>query len=231
MVLPHGGPAVRDELQFDWWAQALASRGYAVLQPNFRGSSGLGRAHLEAGYGEWGRKMQTDLSDGVRWLAAQGWVDPAKVCIVGASYGGYAALMGAVQHPQTDRCAASHVGVTELDLMFSSRWNDISGQDKRHSLPALLGDPKADAEQLRQTSPLHRVKDIRIPIFLAQGTLDRRVPKENADRFERAARAAGVQVERVDYPEEGHGVVQSANAADPLRRLEAFLAKSLDAPR
>ena len=232
VVLVHGGPWLRgSNLGWDAEAQFFASRGWRVLQVEFRGSTGFGERHFRAGWKQWGLAMQDDLADAVAWAAQQGLVDAQRVCIVGASYGGYAALMGAARHPQTYRCAASHVGVTELDLMFSSRWNDISGQDKRHSLPALLGDPKADAEQLRQTSPLHRVKDIRIPIFLAQGTLDRRVPKENADRFERAARAAGVQVERVDYPEEGHSFVQSANAADHLRRLEAFLAKSLDAPR
>jgi dipeptidyl aminopeptidase/acylaminoacyl peptidase len=115
--------------------------------------------------------------------------------------------------------------------MYSSRWHDIPAQAKRHGLPALLGDPKADAEHLRQASPLHRAREIKVPVLLAQGTLDRRVPKEHADAFERAARAAGVAVERVDYPDEAHGFVRDVNRADHLRRLEAFLARSLNGPK
>ena len=114
VVFPHGGPAARDEPGFDWWAQAMASRGYAVLQVNYRGSDGFGRTFLEAGFGEWGRKMQTDLSDGVRYLAAQGTIDPKRVCIVGASYGGYAALAGATLDPGVYRCAVDVSGPAEL---------------------------------------------------------------------------------------------------------------------
>jgi dipeptidyl aminopeptidase/acylaminoacyl peptidase len=117
VVLVHGGPASRDVLGFDWWAQAIASRGYAVLQPNFRGSTGYGDEFLEAGYGEWGRKMQTDLSDGVRWLATEGVIDPARVCIVGASYGGYAAMAGPTLDPGVYRCAVSVNGVSDLRRM------------------------------------------------------------------------------------------------------------------
>jgi hypothetical protein len=112
VVFPHGGPEARDEPGFDWWAQAMASRGYAVLQVNFRGSSGYGWDLLSAGFGEWGRKMQTDLSDGVRWLAGQGTIDPARACIVGASYGGYAALAGATIDTGVYRCAASVAGIS-----------------------------------------------------------------------------------------------------------------------
>ena len=114
VVLPHGGPASRDTPGFDWWAQAIASRGYAVLQVNFRGSDGFGRAFIQAGFGEWGRKMQTDLSDGVRHLAGQGVIDPKRVCIVGASYGGYAALAGAALDSGVYRCAASVAGLSDL---------------------------------------------------------------------------------------------------------------------
>ena len=114
VVLPHGGPQGHDSLHFDWWAQALASRGYAVFQPNFRGSSGSGKAFRDAGFGQWGRKMQTDVSDGVAELARQGIVDPKRVCIVGASYGGYAALAGVTVQQGLYRCAVSVSGVAPL---------------------------------------------------------------------------------------------------------------------
>jgi dipeptidyl aminopeptidase/acylaminoacyl peptidase len=114
VVFPHGGPAARDEPGFDWWAQAMASRGYAVLQVNYRGSDGFGWDFMAAGFGQWGRKMQTDLSDGVRWLAGQGAIDPARVCIVGASYGGYAALAGAALDTGVYRCAVDVAGLSDL---------------------------------------------------------------------------------------------------------------------
>ena len=112
MVLPHGGPQTRDNLDFDWWAQALAAQGYAVLQPNYRGSD-LSQKWVEAGYGEWGRKMQSDLSDGLRYLAAQGIADPKRACIVGASYGGYAALAGVALQSDVYRCAVAVAGVSD----------------------------------------------------------------------------------------------------------------------
>jgi acetyl esterase/lipase len=231
VVLVHGGPWLRgSSLDWDDDAQFLASRGWRVLQVEFRGSTGFGNRHFRAGWQQWGLAMQDDLADAVAWAARERLVDPARVCIVGASYGGYAALMGPVRHPDTYRCAASFVGVTDLELMFSSRWNDISAQAKRHGLPALLGDPTRDAERLRQSSPLHRVRDIKVPVLLVQGALDRRVPEVHADTFERSARAAGVAIERVDYADEGHGFVRSVNRADYLRRLEAFLRRSLEEP-
>ena len=119
VVLPHGGPAVRDTAEFSWWSQALASEGYAVLRPNYRGSN-LNWQHLKAGFGEWGRKMQTDLSDGVRYLVKEGIVDSSRVCIVGASYGGYAALAGVTLDPGVYRCAVSVAGLSDLALMLRS---------------------------------------------------------------------------------------------------------------
>jgi hypothetical protein len=126
VVFPHGGPAARDEPGFDWWAQAMASRGYAVLQVNYRGSDGFGWDHVAAGFGQWGRKMQTDLSDGVRYLAGQGTIDPARVCIVGASYGGYAALAGATLDAGVYRCAASVAGPSDL-RRFVADWKQNEG--------------------------------------------------------------------------------------------------------
>src|SRR5437899_9825140 len=125
VVLPHGGPELRNEGGFDWWAQALASAGYAVLQPNFRGST-VSDALRAAGYGQWGRKMQTDLSDGVQYLAGQGLIDPARVCIVGASYGGYAALAGVSLQQGVYRCAASVAGPSDL-RRFVADWKQKEG--------------------------------------------------------------------------------------------------------
>lgn len=232
VVLVHGGPWVRGStLRWEPEAQFLASRGWRVLQVEFRGSTGFGQRHLRAGWKQWGQAMQDDLADAVAWAAREKLVDPQRVCIAGASYGGYAALMGPVRHPEVYRCAASHVGVTDLMMMYTSRWSDMSDQWLKFGMPMVLGDPKADAEMLRRHSPVYRVSDIKVPVLLAQGGKDRRVPKEHADAFERAARSAGVNVERVDYPEEGHGFFFAENRADWLRRLEAFLAKSLGAPR
>jgi dipeptidyl aminopeptidase/acylaminoacyl peptidase len=121
VVLPHGGPAARDEPGFDWWAQAFASRGYAVLQPQFRGSTGFGAAHRDAGFGEWGRKMQSDVSDGVRHLAAQGTIDAKRVCVVGASYGGYVAMAGVTLEQGVYRCASSFAGVSDLGRSLQRR--------------------------------------------------------------------------------------------------------------
>jgi len=122
VVLPHGGPHARDTAEFDYWVQFLTSRGYAVLKPNFRGSTGYGASFLRGGYGEWGRKMQDDVIDGLDWMIAQGFTDPARVCFVGASYGGYVALTAAFQTPQRIRCAVSFAGVADLPKLIEERW-------------------------------------------------------------------------------------------------------------
>ena len=230
VMLVHGGPWVRGSDRL--WreeAQFLASRGLRVIEVEFRGSTGFGWRHFRAGWKEWGQAMQDDLADALAWAAKEGWVDPNRACIYGASYGGYAALMGPIRHPQAWRCAASFVGVTDLELLYNATWGDLSKQFKRHGLPALVGDLQADAERLRSSSPLRRVAEIKVPVLLAQGIHDRRVPKEHADRFVSAARSTGVRVERVNY-EEGHGWTEAANHADFLRRLDAFVQQSLQAP-
>lgn len=225
VVLPHGGPASRDYYGFDWWAQALASRGYAVLQPNFRGSDGLGQAHLEAGYGEWGRKMQTDLSDGVRWLASEGIVDPAKVCIVGASYGGYAALAGPTLDPGVYRCAVSVAGVSDLRAMVqwsasqSGRrdtssvryWNRFMGAER-------LGDRALDA-----LSPAYQVDKLTVPVLLLHGRDDTVVPIIQSRRFVDAARSAGKPVEFVELSSEDHWLSKAATRLQMLTETVRFL--------
>jgi acetyl esterase/lipase len=228
VVLIHGGPWVRgSNLSWNAEAQFLASRGYRVLQPEFRGSTGFGKRHFEAGWKAWGTAMQDDVKDVVDWAAAQQLTDPARVCLYGGSYGGYAALMGTVRYPQAYRCAASFVGVTDLQLMYTSVRSDITVQSKRYSMPTLIGDPKADADMLRSSSPIHRVADIKVPLLLAHGTLDRRVPIEHAQTFVEAAERAGVKVDVVSYPEEAHGWIDARNHTDFLSRLDVFFARSL----
>ena len=226
VVLPHGGPASRDYLGFDWWAQALASRGYAVLQPNFRGSDGLGKAHLEAGYGEWGRKMQTDLSDGVRWLASEGIVDPARVCIVGASYGGYAAMAGPTIDPGVYRCAVSVAGVSDLRRMVqwsSSRagardapvvryWNRFMGADR-------LGDRDLD-----QVSPAHQAAQADAPILLLHGRDDTVVPFEQSRFLAEALERAGKPYEFIELSGEDHWL----SRGDTRRRMLAEMVRFLE---
>jgi dipeptidyl aminopeptidase/acylaminoacyl peptidase len=228
VVLVHGGPWLRGtDLAWSAEPQFLASRGYRVLEVDFRGSTGLGWKHFQAGWKQWGQAMQDDLADAVAWAVREGQIDASRVCIVGGSYGGYAALMGPVRHPGVYRCAASHAGVTDLALMFSGNTTDVAVQSRRYSYPVLIGDPKADAEMLRHHSPLHRVAEIKVPVLLVQGSLDRRVTKVHADRFESAARAAGVDIERVDYADDAHGWFEETNHADFLQRLERFLARAL----
>ena len=228
VMLVHGGPWVRGtDTGWEQWAQFLAARGYRVIEVDFRGSTGLGEAHFRAGWKQWGQKMQDDLVDALDWAIAQGGVDRKRVCLFGASYGGYAALMGPVRHPERYRCAASFAGVTDIALMFDDNDSDITEASRRYGLPELIGDPEADAEMMRRHSPVHRVQDIKVPVLLVQGGKDVRVTKKNADRFEAAARAAGVDLERVDYWNEGHGFMDPKNEEDFLQRLAAFLARYL----
>lgn len=228
VVVVHGGPWVRgSDLAWQAEAQFLASRGYRVIEPEFRGSEGFGFRHFQAGWKQWGRAMQDDLADAVQWAAAQKLVDPSRVCVYGGSYGGYASLMAPITHPGVFRCAASFAGVTDIDLMYSITWSDSSDAYKRYGMPQLVGDREKDAAQLAAASPLRRAAEIKVPVLLAHGAADRRVPLDHAKAFVAAARKAGVDVESVYYDGEGHGWFTPANHADFLSRLERFLQKSL----
>ncbi|CAN5744540.1 hypothetical protein BH11PSE8_BH11PSE8_20820 [soil metagenome] len=202
-----------------------------MIEPEFRGSEGYGFGLFKAGWKQWGRAMQDDLVDAVQWAAKQKLIDPARVCIEGGSYGGYAALMGPVSSPGVYKCAASFAGVTDIDLMYTAVWSDTSVDSRRYAMPLIIGDPVKDAAALAANSPLLRVADIKIPLLVGHGAQDRRVPIEHSRSFVSAARAAGVQVEQVIYPEEGHGFVDPANQVDYWRRLEKLLDKSLKAQR
>ncbi len=223
VVLPHGGPQAMDEPGFDWWAQALASRGYAVLQPQFRGSYGLGWELYTAGFGEWGRLMQTDLSDGVRALARDGMVDPKKVCIVGASYGGYAALAGATLDPGVYRCAVSVSGLSDLRKMFGgvNAVPDLASglrYEDRYMGVKSPNDPALD-----QISPAKHVDKVSIPILLIHGKDDTVVPIEQSRIMADALKGAGKPVEFITLPSEDHWLSRSETRLQMLQATVKFL--------
>ena len=223
VVLPHGGPQAVDEPGFDWWAQALASRGYAVLQPQFRGSYGLGWDLYTAGFGEWGRKMQTDLSDGVRALAKDGLVDAKRVCIVGASYGGYAALAGATLDPGVYRCAISVSGLSDLRKMFGGV-NAVAGQSASLRYEdRYMGVKSPNDPALDQISPVKHVDKVSIPILLIHGKDDTVVPIEQSQRMADALKAAGKPVEFVTLPGEDHWLSRSETRLQMLQATVKFL--------
>jgi dipeptidyl aminopeptidase/acylaminoacyl peptidase len=227
VVLAHGGPTAQDNPGFDWWAQALASRGYAVLQPEFRGSEGFGWGHLSAGFGQWGRKMQTDLSDGVRYLASQGLIDSKKVCIVGASYGGYAALAGPTLDRGVYRCAVSVSGISDPHAMM--RWlrsRQIAADSiSLRFMTRFMGVESYDDPRLSEISPMSHAADADAPILLIHGTSDTIVPIGQSIDMESALRSAGKPVEFVRLDSEDHWLSRSETREQMLSATAAFLAK------
>lgn len=223
VVLPHGGPAARDTADFDWWAQALASQGYAVLQPNFRGSA-LGYRFISAGFGEWGRKMQTDLSDGVKHLADQGIVDPSRVCVVGASYGGYAALAGVSFQPGVYRCAVSVSGPANLRrmLQFERRTSSDAGQ---RYWTRFMGVEGHNDPSLEKISPSEHIEAITAPVLLIHGRDDSVVPYAQSDSMAGAMKRAGKSVELVTLKEEDHWLSRAETRTQMLQSSIAFLRK------
>ncbi|MBW8843682.1 MAG: S9 family peptidase [Burkholderiales bacterium] len=227
VVLVHGGPWVRGT-HWTWepMAQFLSTRGYVVLEPEFRGSTGYGWKHFRAGWGEWGLSMQDDLADTVTWAVKQGLVDPQCVCIAGASYGGYAALMGAIRQSDIFKCAIDWAGVSDLDLLFSLHWSDASQESRNFGLKQLVGDSKTDAERFKATSPLRRAAEIKLPMLIAHGGDDQRVPVQHATELKGAMRSDQV-LEWVVYPDEGHGWRELKTSEDFWGRVERFLARNI----
>ncbi|RZU01129.1 S9 family peptidase [Rivibacter subsaxonicus] len=228
VVLVHGGPHVRGNVWgWDADAQFLASRGYIVIEPEFRGGDGFGLRHLEAGFKQWGLAMQDDVTDATHWAIKEAGVDPKRICIAGASYGGYAALMGLVREPDLYRCGINWVGVTDPEFMFSLHWSDFSEEAKRYGLPVMLGDPKADAARFAATSPLKQADKINQPLLLAYGGVDRRVPIKHGTAFRDAVIRHNKDVEWVAYGDEGHGWGSMENKRDFWGRVEKFLARNI----
>jgi dipeptidyl aminopeptidase/acylaminoacyl peptidase len=234
VVLVHGGPYVRGGAWgFDPEAQFLASRGYAVLEPEYRGSTGFGSKHFHAGWKQWGLKMQDDIADGAKWAIAQGIADPKRICIAGASYGGYATLMGLINDPDLFKCGVDWVGVTDINLMYTGHWSsysDITEAYKRYGMPELIGDVVKDAAQLKATSPLEQAARIKQPLLLAYGGSDYRVPIYHGRKFYDAVKQHNPDVEMVVYDEEGHGWYLPKNRIDFWGRVEKFLEKNIGKP-
>jgi dipeptidyl aminopeptidase/acylaminoacyl peptidase len=222
VVMPHGGPhGPYDSWGFDGDAQFLASRGYGVLQVNYRGSGGRGKAFMESGYREWGGKMQDDVADGVRWAIAQKLADPDRICTYGASYGAYAALMQPIRYPDLYKCAIGYVGVYDLDVMKTA--GDINdGASGRRYLDDVLG---TDEAQLAAWSPARNAGKIGVPVLLAQGSIDQRAPMEQFKALTQALSRRDVPVETMVAQGEGHGFYDPKNQAELYRRMEAFLGK------
>ncbi len=229
VVYVHGGLWVRgDDWSYDRMAQFLATRGYAVLQSNFRGTLGNGWRHFRSSWKQWGLSMQDDLSDGVQSLVKRGIVDPSRVCIMGASYGGYAALMGLVKDADLYKCGINYVGVTDPALLHTVSWSNSSDSDfTKYRLSDMVGDPDKDKELMSRASPLQRAAEIKAPILMAYGGEDFRVPLVHGERMKAALDARGVPVEWVVYREEGHGWLKEENQYDFARRVEKFLAKHI----
>ncbi len=221
VVMPHGGPEARDNLDYDRMAQVLATRGYLVLQPNFRGSAGYGLDFRNAGRKQWGRLMQTDIEDGARALIADGVADPARVCIFGASYGGYAALIGGALTPDLYKCVISFAGVSDLPRMLD--YENSFGEPIRYNYwTQVIGDPKTDRALITQGSPVGYAAGYRPPVLLIHGEIDRIVPIEQSEVMEAALKRAGKSVKFVRVPG-GHGDQDGANWTKIMNEALDFL--------
>jgi dipeptidyl aminopeptidase/acylaminoacyl peptidase len=227
IIVPHGGPWARDYWGFSSFAQFLANRGYAVLQPNFRGSTGYGKAFLNAGNNEWGQKMQDDLTWGAYYLIEQGIADKSKIGIMGGSYGGYATLAGLTFTPDVYAAGVSIVGPSNLFTLLETippYWATI-----RELFHQRMGDPETPEgkEQLKKQSPFFHAQNIKAPLLVGQGANDPRVKKAESDQIVVAMRDLGLGVEYLNFPDEGHGFSNSDNSMAFFAKTEEFLAKHL----
>ena len=227
VVLVHGGPAARDYWGWDEEVQLLASRGYVVFQPQFRGSAGFGKAFEEAGHGQWGLRMQDDITAGVQDLIRRGIADAARICIVGASYGGYAAMWGLVKTPDLYRCGVTLSGVSDIGEMFTD-WSDINANKiAREMMRLTIGDRERDQASFDAVSPLRHASRIRAPVLIAHGELDLRVPVGHAKRLRAALEEAGKPYEWLVLSDEGHGLAYLHSQFFYCAKLLAFLARHL----
>jgi dipeptidyl aminopeptidase/acylaminoacyl peptidase len=228
VVLVHGGPWVRG----GWWqwdrdAEFLASRGYVVIEPEFRGSLGFGFKWFRASWKQWGLAMQNDVADATRWAIEKGMADPKRICIAGASYGGYATLMGLANDSDLYKCGFEWIGVTDINLLYSISWSDTSDEYKIYGMPVMVADRQKDAAQIKATSPIELASKIRQPLLMGYGAGDPRVPIQHGKDFLSAVEKTNHDVEWVVYPDEGHGWAQLKDNVDWWTRVEKFLARNI----
>ncbi len=221
IIFPHGGPMARDYAGFDYWSELFANRGYLVFQPNFRGSSGYGYEFEMASVKGWGLAMQDDLQDATHWLIKQGLVDANKVCIAGASYGGYAALMAAVKHSDTFKCAASFAGVTDLEQIV----RDAKAFSNKKIVQKQIG---TNSEQLEATSPVNFANKIKIPILLIHGTDDQVVPVKHSQVMAAALTKQNKQVNYIELEDANHHLSNQGHRIKTLEAMTEFFAKHLN---
>lgn len=224
ILMPHGGPRSYDKVQFDWMAQYFANRGYLVLQPNFRGSSGFGDAFMFAGNGEWGGKMQDDLTDGLKALIDAGFADPDRACIIGGSYGGYAALAGGAFTPDLYKCVVAIAPVTDLRQMLIDERKD---HGRSHYLldywKEMIGDIKVDRAKMEAVSPLNFPEAFQAPVLLIHGKDDTVVDYRHSVRMEKALSKAGKRVELKIIKDDGHSLLDSENRLSALQAMSDFV--------
>lgn len=227
IVFPHGGPiGVADRLHFDNEVQFLAAQGYAVLRVNFRGSEGYGRAFREAGHRGYGTRIEDDIDAAINTVLARYPLDPARMCILGSSYGGYSALISAVRWPQRFRCAVSIAGVSDRLLFFTA--SDSGGNQKsRELMEKLMGNPNQDAEQMQASSPLYQYQQLTLPILLAHGRKDARVDFEHSRRMARLLALAQHPPRELYFDDEGHGITSSVNQTRLWDGISEFLRQNL----
>jgi dipeptidyl aminopeptidase/acylaminoacyl peptidase len=226
ILFPHGGPAAHERDAFNYWTQWFVSRGWAVLQVNFRGSDGYGDEFLRAGFQRWGLEMQNDVTDGAQWAIHSGLASAERICIVGAGYGGYAALMGAVKQPDLYRCAVSLGGVTDLlQIVADSRWY----LNQKQVVEARVGSWWNDRDRLRDTSPLFHAQDIRTPLLLMHGAMDQTVPVSHGRDMAEALKAAKALTYRyVELPLADHPLSREQDRLQVFSLLEQFLTNHLE---
>ncbi len=225
VVMPHGGPWARDYWRFDSHVQFLANRGYAVLQMNFRGSTGYGRAFWEAGFKQWGLRMQDDITDGVEYLIAEGIADPKRIAIYGASYGGYATLAGLAFTPDLYRCGIDYVGVSNLFTLMQTippYW-----EQEREMYYEMIGHPVKDSLYYVKVSPVYHADKIKVPLMVVQGAQDPRVKKAESDQIVEALAARGIAVDYIVKEKEGHGFRNQENRIELYHAIEKFLDENM----
>jgi dipeptidyl aminopeptidase/acylaminoacyl peptidase len=225
VVNPHGGPWARNRWRFDPQVQFLANRGFAILQVNFRGSTGYGKAFWQAGFKEWGKKMLDDVTDGVQWLTKKGIADPERIGIYGASFGGYTTLAGLAFTPDLYVCGVDYVGISNIFTWL----NNIPAywEPSRQMFYEMIGDPEKDKQLLKAASPLFHADKIKVPLFVAQGANDPRVKKAESDQIVEAVKKHGIEVQYMVKDNEGHGFRNQENRFEFYRAMEAFFSKHI----